>query len=107
MKRTVIFSEPALLDLLSINDFYLLAVSEKIAVNIIDELECAVNKLADFPELGSHPKELLALGIRQYRQIIVKPFRIIYESLPEKVIIHAVIDGRRDMQSLLTQRLLS
>jgi toxin ParE1/3/4 len=107
MKPTVIFSEPALFDLFSINDYYLQSVSEKIAANIIDSLEAAVNNLADFPEIGSFPKELLAVGIQQYRQIIVSPYRIIYEAQPEKVIIHAVLDGRRDIQTLLSQRLLN
>lgn len=65
-----------------------------------------VNSLADFPERGSIPKELLALGIGQYRQIITKPYRIIFGSLPEQVIVHAILDGRRDMQTLLMQRLV-
>jgi toxin ParE1/3/4 len=106
MKPLVIISEPALCDLLSINDYYLLTVNDKTAAAIIDRLEAAVNSLADFPERGSIPKELLVLGIGQYRQIIAKPYRIIFELLPEKVVVHAVLDGRRDMQALLTQRLV-
>jgi len=106
MKQAVIISEPALCDLLSINDYYLLTVSDKTAAAIIDRLEATINSLADFPERGSIPKELLALGIGQYRQIITKPYRIIFEVLPKKVVVHAVLDGRRDMQDLLTQRLV-
>lgn len=68
-------------------------------------METVVNSLNDFPKRGRFPKELLNLGIRQYRQIIVKPYRIIYEILAEQVIVHAVLDGRRDIQTLLTQRL--
>jgi toxin ParE1/3/4 len=69
-------------------------------------LETAVNNLAEFPDRGSIPKELLALGIRQYRQVIEKPYRIIYETDSNKIIVHAILDGRRDMQSLLIQRIL-
>lgn len=106
MKYSVVLSEPAVSDLLAINDYYLVEVDEKTAAKIINRLEEAVNSLAEFTERGSIPKELLSLGIRQYRQLITKPYRIIYEQLPDKVVVHAVLDGRRDMQSLLTQRLV-
>jgi len=69
-------------------------------------LEAAVNNLAEFPDMGSIPKELLSLGIRQYRQVIQKPYRIIYETCADKFVMHAILDGRRDMQSLLLQRIL-
>ncbi len=106
MTREVILSEPALADLLDINDYYLCEVSDRVAGKIIDSLETAVNNLAEFPERGSIPKELLSLGIRQYRQVIEKPYRIIYETFADKIVVHAILDGRRDMQTLLMQRIL-
>ena len=106
MRRVVVLSAPALADLLDINDYYLYEVSDRVANGIIDGLETAVNNLAEFPDRGSIPKELLALGIRQYRQIIENPYRIIYEILTEQIVVHAILDGRRDMQSLLMQRIL-
>lgn len=106
MSVPVRLTEPALADLLAINDYFLLEVSDKVAAKIIDALELAVNSLADLNERGTVPKELLVLGIRQYRQLIVKPYRIIYERLPDQVVVHAILDGRRDNQTLLTQRLL-
>ena len=66
MKRAVVLSESALADLLDINDYYLCEVSERVASNLIDSLEASVNNLAEFPDIGSIPKELLSLGIRQY-----------------------------------------
>ena len=58
------------------------------------------------PERGSHPKELLELGIREYRQMFFKPYRLIYRVTGGKVYVHLVVDGRRDMQTLLSRRLL-
>ena len=107
MRREVVLSAPALADLLDINDYYLYEVSDRVANGIIDGLEAAVNNLAEFPDRGSIPKELLALGIRQYRQIIENPYRIIYETFADQIVVHAILDGRRDMQSLLLQRILS
>jgi toxin ParE1/3/4 len=106
MMLEVVLSEPALADLLDINDYYLCEVSDRVASKIIDSLEAAVNNLAEFPDRGSIPKELLSLGIRQYRQVIEKPYRIIYEIFADKIVVHAILDGRRDMQSLLMQRIL-
>ena len=106
MRREVVLSAPALADLLDINDYYLCEVSDRVASKIIDDLEAAVNNLAELPDRGSIPKELLALGIRQYRQIIENPYRIIYETFADKIVVHAILDGRRDMQSLLMQRIL-
>lgn len=104
--REVVLSEPALADLLDINDYYLVEVSDHVTSKIIDSLESAVNNLAEFPDRGSILKELLSLGIRQYRQVIEKPYRVSYETFADKIVVHAILDGRRDMESLLMQRIL-
>jgi plasmid stabilization system protein ParE len=36
---------------------------------VLDRLMEVAESLATFPERGSHPKELLALGIREYRHL--------------------------------------
>ena len=71
MTLPVFISQPALLDLFDINDYYLVEVDDKTAAKIIDRLETAVNSLANLCERGSIPKELLNLGIRQYRRNIL------------------------------------
>ncbi len=62
--------------------------------------------LAAFPERGSYPKELLLLGIREYRQAHFKPYRLIYRVIGKQVLIYMIADGRRDMQTLLSHRML-
>ncbi|MNC90549.1 Plasmid stabilization system protein [compost metagenome] len=66
----------------------------------------AVERLATFPDRGPHPKELQALGIREYRQAYFKPYRLIYRVTGKQVFIYLIADGRREMQSLLARRLL-
>jgi toxin ParE1/3/4 len=46
------------------------------------------------------------LGIREYREVFFKPYRLIYRIIGNKVYIMLIVDGRRDMQSLLQRRLL-
>jgi toxin ParE1/3/4 len=74
---------------------------------VLDALMNVVERLASFPERGTYPKELSALGIKEYRQVLFKPYRVIYRVSESNVIIYLIADGRRDMQSVLARRLLS
>jgi len=62
--------------------------------------------LAEFPERGAYPSELLALGIQEYRELFVHTYRIIYRVINQSVYVLLIADGRRDMQQLLERRLL-
>lgn len=59
----------------------------------------------EFPKRGGYPPELLAKGIRSYRQIFFKPYRILYRIRANSVYIGLIADGRRDMASLLARRM--
>lgn len=76
------------------------------ADHVLDQLMEVVQSLARFPERGSYPKELVSLGIKEYRQTAFKPYRVIYRVLDKQVVIYLIADGRRDMQSVLASRLL-
>jgi len=76
------------------------------ADHVLAALEEAIARLADLPERGNIPKELAGLGIRDFREVHFKPYRIIYRTHDDTVIVYCVVDGRRDMQSLLERRLL-
>lgn len=73
---------------------------------VLDKLMEVAASLAAFPERGSYPKELLALGIREYRQAHFKPYRLIYRVMGTRVIVYMIADGRRDLQTLLSRRML-
>lgn len=64
-----------------------------------------VEGLALFPERGSYPKELAALGIEEYRQTAFKPWRAIHRVIGNRVLIDLIVEGRRNMQSALARRL--
>lgn len=108
MKRTeVFFTEGAGRDLQELYDFVAAHDSVAQADRLLDRIEALVANLATSPDRGAHPRELLALGIRDYRQVVFKPYRIIYRRVGEKVVIYLVADGRRDMGTLLARRLLT
>lgn len=106
MRRRVIITEDAQRDLAMLYDYIMENDSAVQAGRIMDSLLESAKSPAENAERGSHPRELLAFGFREYRQIILKPWRIIYGVEPDRVIVYLIADGRRDMRSLLAQRLL-
>lgn len=74
---------------------------------LLDSFLDKVGTLERFPLRGSVPKELDASGIRDFRQVLLTPYRLIYRVVGATVFILVIADGRRDMQTLLEQRLLN
>jgi len=106
MSHEVRLSAGAEQDLESLYDHIAAFDSKASANHVLDQLLKAAEGLAAFPERGSRPRELLALGIREYRQAFFKPYRLIYRIIGQQVIVVLIADGRRDMQALLARRLL-
>ena len=102
----VLLTDGAERDLEAIFDYIAEFDSEASASNVLDQLMKVVEGLSRFPERGSYPRELIELGIKIYRQTSFKPYRVIYRVSGKQVLIHLIADGRRDMQALLTRRLL-
>jgi toxin ParE1/3/4 len=73
---------------------------------VLDQLELLCLRLAELPERGHVPPELDRVGVTSYREVHLKPYRVIYELIRQDVFIHCVLDGRRDMQLLLARRLI-
>ena len=76
------------------------------AAHVLEQIEQAFQALSALPERGSCPRELLELGIREYREVFFKPYRIIYRVMGDDVYVLMIADGRRDMRALLQRRLL-
>lgn len=102
----VLLTKGAEQDLESIHDYIAKFDSVASAAHVLDRLMEVVDGLAQFPGRGSYPKELVALGIKDYRQTAFKPYRVIYRVLDSRVVIYLIVDGRRDIQSVLARRLL-
>lgn len=105
-KFKVLLTEGAEQDLESIYDYIAEFDCVANANYVLDQLMTIVERLSHQPERGNYPKELIALGIKEYRQVLFKPYRVIYRVIGKQVVIYLIVDGRRDMQSLLERRLL-
>jgi toxin ParE1/3/4 len=105
-KFEVLLTEGAEQNLEAIHDYICEFDCVANANHVLDGLMDAVETLSKFPERGSYPKELVGLGIKEYRQAFFKPYRVIYRVTGRQVVIYLIADGRRDMQSVLARRLL-
>lgn len=93
-------------DLAEIADYIAAHDAPAKAEALLDRMTELVGRLALFPERGAFPPELLALGIKEFRQVNFKPYRVIYRVVRTKVFVVLIADSRREMQALLTRRLL-
>lgn len=76
------------------------------AYHVLDELDKLILSLDQQPERGHYPPELAEHGLKDYREVFFKPYRVIYQVTGNKVVVLGCFDGRRDMQFLLERRLL-
>lgn len=76
--------------------------SVEIALNYLDKIETAINNLGDFPRAVSVPRYSI-LRKQGYRVLIVERHLVFYKvnDSEKKVIIYAVVDGRREYRNLL------
>lgn len=101
-----VLTAAAAADLLELADWTASRDSPAKAAQVVDRIEAAFSALARFPHRGAHPRELLELGVREYRETSFKPYRIVYRVEDRRVLVELIADGRRDLQELLARRLL-
>jgi toxin ParE1/3/4 len=99
-------TEEAEQDLIDIYRYIALHDSLEHADYVLDQLESLCSRVAELPERGHVPPELHRIGVTNYREVYFKPYRVIYETIRQDVFIHCILDGRRDMPSLLQRRLI-
>lgn len=104
--HTVYVTDDAQADLQDIYDYVAEHDAPLKADQLLQKLAALIASLSQFPARGALTKELRDVGIVDYREVYFKPYRVIYRVLGDRVYVYLVVDGRRDMQSLLTQRLL-
>jgi toxin ParE1/3/4 len=106
MSYAVYFVDEAEKDLLEIYAYVKESGYPLTAKNLFSQIREACADLSEMPERGRTPPELERIGVFEYREILVKVYRIIYQIIGKAVFIHCILDGRRDVQEILQQRIL-
>lgn len=104
MDLPVIYTANAAEDLEGICNYVAARDGPERASDLFDKIVQMIDRLTTYPERGNVPKELEAIGLSGFRELHYKPYRIFYR-VDNAVIIYCILDGRRDMQTLLQQRL--
>jgi len=105
MNYSVFFTRAAERDLEEIHAWIAEHDSRANADYVLDRLTEAAVSIAALPLRGSRPRELSPAMDDDIRQVFFKPYRVIYQVRQSDVIIHLIADGRRNLKSLLLQRL--
>ena len=106
MSYKIVFLTSAEQDLKYLRSYIIKNFSLATWQDTYSKLKDSIHNLKTFPFSGSIPEELERLNLTQYRQIISGMNRVIYEVRQEIIYIHLVADTRKDMKTLLTQRIL-
>jgi toxin ParE1/3/4 len=106
MKYKVFLIADAEEDIFEIYNYVAKHDSPAKADKLFENLKMTCLGLESFPERGHTPPELERINLIGFSEIHFKPYRIIYQIRNNEVYIHCVLDGRRELQELLEQRLL-
>jgi len=105
MDFEVLLLENAIKDLEVIYQSLKQRASKEGALREMEGLEAACASLSENPGCGSVPHELERIITLEYRQIISKPFRIIYQVAGNNVFVFGILHGKRNIQDLIRQRI--
>lgn len=106
MRYKVYWARSAKRDMRDIFEYIALNDSFDNAEYVEDQICEVLASLNEFPERGVYPKELVEQGIRDYRELFFKPYRIVYQVESKRVMVLLIADGRRNMAEVLRGRLL-
>ena len=91
-------------DLNEIIEYYS-SLSQNYVESTISEFEENVMSLKQHPRSGRIIPELERQGITQYRELIQGYYRIIYKISKDKVTLLTIIDGRRNFEEIIIEKL--
>jgi addiction module RelE/StbE family toxin len=85
---------------------YISQNNPRTALKILERIQNKIKTLDHFPYRGGYAPELLEKNIKDYRQLLETPWRIIYKVENEQVNILTILDSRRNMQDILIKKLI-
>lgn len=106
MPLPVVLTPSSLKDIDDLGRFLAKTAPPGRARELLGRIGDVVESLSENPERGTVSGELQSLGLAGFREVLFKPWMIVYHVTAEAVVVDLIADGRHDMQHLLTRRLL-
>jgi addiction module RelE/StbE family toxin len=91
MARKVVWTDPAWEDLEAAAE-YIARDSEAYAAAFVEEIKAAATSLSEMPERGQIVPQI---GDASIRELLVRPYRLVYQLTEQQVRILAIIHGAR------------
>jgi toxin ParE1/3/4 len=102
---SIAWTKTAKADLKEIAD-YIAEDNVKIALEKVDLIQNKVSAMRFNPDIERKIPELAEYSDMSYREIIVYPWRVIYQVKGSSLSVLMVLDGRRNLQDILFKRLM-
>jgi len=80
--------------------------SPEAAERVLRRIEARAATLESSPARGRRVPELARFQMRTWRELVIRPYRLVHRIEGDTVVVLAVVDGRRDLEDLLLERLL-
>ena len=93
-------------DLDRILDYLATQEGPEAAIKLYGKISSRIDTLFLHPLRCRIVPELDQFGIRAYRELIARPYRVFIRVKPKSVSIIGIIDGRRDLEELLITRIM-
>jgi toxin ParE1/3/4 len=106
MSYTVLLLEEAVKDIEAIYRYIRKSGNKKAAKDMVENIREACDSLSENPGRGRIPDEFSQIRQFEYRQIIVKKYRIIYQLAKPNIFIFGIIHGNRNIGEVLKQRMV-
>jgi plasmid stabilization system protein ParE len=100
----VLWTDTAIEDLGAIVD-HIAADDVAAASAVLDRLQARAATLATLAARGRIVPELREIGITHYRELVERPWRLLYRMDAASVFVVAVLDSRRELDTVLLERL--
>ena len=104
-RRRVLWARSARRDLESIVA-YLADRNPQAALSALARLERKARSLAQQADRGRVVPELARLRVREYRELVLSPYRLVYRVAGADVMVLTVFDVRRSLEDVLLDRLI-
>lgn len=106
MSYRIRWAPVALRDLEEILDWVASRDGSEAAEGVASRIRARVDSLANHPRRCRIVPELKAVGVTEFREAILPPYRLFFRITKRVVGIVGLLDGRRDLEEILFRRYL-
>lgn len=102
----VVWSRSAIRDLDAIVDYVAADSGVDRALALYERIRDQIDALSRFPRRARIVPELEQIAVGEFREILLRPYRILFRLDGSHVVLVGVLDGRRDLEAILVDRAL-